>query len=209
MGNMVQSNSIGAAFSEVFQARGINIPPIAIGLLLAAAGFVFLGGTQRLASVVEKIVPIMAGVYILGSIILITMHITEVPNALKMILVGAFQPKAIVGGATGITVREAIRYGVARDLFSNEAGMGSTPHAHARASAENPHKQGLAAMISYCIKFNCIFCIDNRCNEQRKRWHCIDTDSIYHWFWKFWRYFYRHLFIILCLLYNFRMAFLW
>lgn len=152
MGNMVQSNSIGAAFSEVFQARGINIPPIAIGLLLAAAtGFVFLGGTQRLASVVEKIVPIMAGVYVLGSIILIAMHITEVPNALKMILVGAFQPKAIIGGAAGITVREAIRYGVARGLFSNEAGMGSTPHAHARASAENPHKQGLAAMISVFI----------------------------------------------------------
>lgn len=152
MGNMVQSNSIGAAFSEVFQARGIQVPPVTIGVLLAAAaGFIFLGGTQRLASVVEKLVPIMAGVYILGSLILIAMNITEVPNAFRQILVGAFQPKAILGGAAGITVREAIRFGVARGLFSNEAGMGSTPHAHARAKAENPHKQGLAAMVSVFI----------------------------------------------------------
>ncbi len=152
MGNMVQSNSIGAAFSEVFMARGIEIPPVAIGILLAAiAGFIFLGGTQRLASVVEKMVPVMAGIYIVGSLIVIFMNIAEVPNALRMIFVGAFSPKAIVGGAAGITIREAIRFGVARGLFSNEAGMGSTPHAHARAKVENPHKQGLAAMISVFI----------------------------------------------------------
>ena len=152
MGNMVQSNSIGAAFSEVFMARGIEIPPVAIGILLAAiAGFIFLGGTQRLASVVEKMVPVMAGIYIVGSLIVIFMNITEVPNALRMIFVGAFSPKAIVGGAAGITIREAIRFGVARGLFSNEAGMGSTPHAHARAKVENPHKQGLAAMVSVFI----------------------------------------------------------
>ena len=152
MGNMVQSNSIGAAFAEVFEARNINIPPIFIGIPLAViAAFVFLGGTKRLASVVEKVVPIMAGVYIIGSLIVICMHITQVPAAFKMIFVGAFSPKAILGGAAGVTVREAIRYGVARGLFSNEAGMGSTPHAHARASAENPHEQGLAAMISVFI----------------------------------------------------------
>ena len=104
MGNMVQSNSIGAAFSEVFMARGIEIPPVAIGILLAAiAGFIFLGGTQRLASVVEKMVPVMAGIYIVGSLIVIFMNIAEVPNALRMIFVGAFSPKAIVGGAAGIT----------------------------------------------------------------------------------------------------------
>lgn len=152
MGNMVQSNSIGAAFTEVFAARNINIPPIVIGVLVAAfAAFVFLGGTKRLASVVEKLVPIMAGVYILGSLVLIAMHITEIPAAFKMILVGAFSPRAVLGGAAGITIREAVRYGVARGLFSNEAGMGSTPHAHARATAKNPHEQGLAAMISVFI----------------------------------------------------------
>ena len=152
MGNMVQSNSIGAAFSEVFASRNINIPPVAIGLLLAVlAGFVFIGGTQRLASVVEKIVPIMAFVYIIGSLALIGMNISEVPEAFKMIIVGAFNPKAVLGGAVGISVKEAIRYGVARGLFSNEAGMGSTPHAHARATAKNPHEQGLTAMVSVFI----------------------------------------------------------
>lgn len=152
MGNMVQSNSIGAAFSGVFESRNINIPPVAIGIILAViAAFIFVGGTTRLAAVVEKIVPFMAGIYIVGSLILIGMNITALPGAFKMIFVGAFNPAAVVGGAAGITVREAIRYGVARGLFSNEAGMGSTPHAHARAAAKNPHEQGLTAMISVFI----------------------------------------------------------
>lgn len=151
-GNMVQSNSIGAAFSEVFSARNIEIPSIVFGLILAAViGFIFLGGVNRLASVVEKIVPIMAGIYIMGSLVLILMNITALPEAIKMIFVGAFNPEAVVGAGAGIAVREAIRFGVARGLFSNEAGMGSTPHAHARAKVENPHKQGLAAMISVFI----------------------------------------------------------
>ena len=152
MGYMVQSNSIGAAFSGVFESRNINIPPVAIGIILAViAAFIFVGGTTRLAAVVEKIVPFMAGIYIVGSLILIGMNITALPGAFKMIFVGAFNPTAVVGGAAGITVREAIRYGVARGLFSNEAGMGSTPHAHARAAAKNPHEQGLTAMISVFI----------------------------------------------------------
>ena len=151
-GNMVQSNSIGAAFSEVFSARNIEIPSIVFGLILAAViGFIFLGGVNRLASVVEKIVPIMAGIYIVGSLVLILMNITALPGAIKMIFVGAFNPEAVVGAGAGIAVREAIRFGVARGLFSNEACMGSTPHAHARAKVENPHKQGLAAMISVFI----------------------------------------------------------
>lgn len=152
MGNMVQANSIGAAFTEAFGAFNITISPVVIGVIVAAvAAFVFLGGTQRLASVVEKIVPIMAGVYIVGSLILIIMNITNLPAAIKMIFVGAFDPQAVLGAGAGIAVKEAIRFGVARGLFSNEAGMGSTPHAHARATAENPHKQGLCAMISVFI----------------------------------------------------------
>ncbi len=151
-GNMVQSNSIGAAFSEVFEARGFHVPPLAIGLLLAVVtAFIFLGGVNRLAAVVEKIVPFMAGIYIVGSLILIGLHITQVPAAIRMIVVGAFCPKALGGAAAGIAVREAIRFGVARGLFSNEAGMGSTPHAHARAKAKNPHEQGLAAMVSVFV----------------------------------------------------------
>lgn len=152
MGNMVQSNSIGAAFTEVFKARNVEISPLVVGVIVAAvAAFIFFGGTKRLAGVVEKLVPIMAIIYIIGSMIVILTHVTAIPAAIKMIVVGAFSPKAILGGAAGITIREAIRYGVARGLFSNEAGMGSTPHAHARATAKNPHEQGLAAMISVFI----------------------------------------------------------
>ena len=134
MGNMVQSNSIGSAFSSVFRARDINIPPIAIGIVLAViASVIFIGGTTRLASVVEKIVPIMACVYIVGSLVLLIMNIGQVPAAFVTIIKAAFNPRAVLGATAGIGVREAIRYGVARGLFSNEAGMGSTPHAHARA----------------------------------------------------------------------------
>ena len=95
MGNMVQSNSIGTAFAGVFQARNINLSPVVIGVILAVlAFFVFIGGTKRLAAVVEKMVPFMAGVYIVGSLILICLHITALPAAIRMIFVGAFQPQA-------------------------------------------------------------------------------------------------------------------
>lgn len=152
MGNMVQSNSIGSAFSSVFRARDINIPPIAIGIVLAViASVIFIGGTTRLASVVEKIVPIMACVYIVGSLVLLIMNIGQVPAAFVTIIKAAFNPRAVLGATAGIGVREAIRYGVARGLFSNEAGMGSTPHAHARAVVKNPHEQGLTAMMGVFI----------------------------------------------------------
>lgn len=152
MGNMVQSNSIGSAFSSVFRARDINIPPIAIGIVLAViASVIFIGGTTRLASVVEKIVPIMACVYIVGSLVLLIMNIGQVPTAFVTIIKAAFNPRAVLGATAGIGVREAIRYGVARGLFSNEAGMGSTPHAHARAVVKNPHEQGLTAMMGVFI----------------------------------------------------------
>ncbi len=151
-GNMVQSNSIGAAFSSVFQSRNINIPPVVIGIIIAViAAFIFIGGTERLASVVEKLVPIMACIYIVGSLILIVLNITEVPAAFATIIKAAFNPQAVLGAAAGIGVKEAIRYGVARGLFSNEAGMGSTPHAHARANVKTPHEQGLTAMMGVFI----------------------------------------------------------
>ena len=152
MGIMVQSNSISVAFVNSFNARGINFPPIIMGAILAAiAFFIFIGGTRRLAAVVEKIVPFMAAIYIIGSLALLIINIENVPHAFKLIFVCAFKPESMLGGAAGITMQQAIRYGVARGLFSNEAGMGSTPHAHARATAENPHEQGLIAMISVFI----------------------------------------------------------
>ena len=209
MGNMVQSNSIGAAFAEVFAARNINVPPVAIGILLAVfAVFIFVGGTKRLAAVVEKMVPIMAAVYIVGSLVLIGMNITALPGALKMIFVGAFAPKAILGGAAGITVREAIRYGIARGLFSNEAGMGSTPHAHARAAAKNPHEQGLTAMISVFIDTFGVYDSDLRRDGHREGRNRPDPGSLCQQFRRLWRYFRGGLPAFLRLLHDPGLAFL-
>ena len=115
MGNMVQSNSIGAAFVEAFQVFHVELSPVIVGIVVAViAAVIFLGGTKSLATVVEKIVPIMAGVYIVGSLVLICMNITALPAAFLSIIEGAFAPEAVLGAGAGITVREAIRYGVAR-----------------------------------------------------------------------------------------------
>ena len=143
MGNMVQSNSIGDAFYTAF---GVN--KLIVGIIIAAiAAFIFLGGMKRIASVTEKVVPIMAALYIVGSLVVIIANIKNIPNVFYQIFVGAFNPTAVLGGAAGITVKAAMRYGVARGLFSNEAGMGSTPHAHAVAKVDKPEDQGIVAMI--------------------------------------------------------------
>lgn len=143
MGNMVQSNSIGDAFYNAF---GVN--KLIVGIIIAAiAAFIFLGGMKRIASVTEKVVPIMAALYIVGSLVVIIANIKNIPNVFYQIFVGAFNPTAVLGGAAGITVKAAMRYGVARGLFSNEAGMGSTPHAHAVAKVDKPEEQGIVAMI--------------------------------------------------------------
>lgn len=147
MGNMVQSNSIGTAFQT-----SMNIPTIITGIIVAAlAGFIFIGGVGRIASVTEKLVPIMAVFYIVGSLIIVIMNYASILPAFKMIFVGAFSPKAVLGGAIGVTVKQAVRYGVARGLFSNEAGMGSTPHAHAVAKVKHPVEQGTVAIVSVFI----------------------------------------------------------
>lgn len=147
MGNMVQSNSIGASFNNVF---GIN--PVIVGIIIGVvAGFIFLGGIKRIASFTEKIVPLMALLYIVGSVIVLVMTGSGVAQAFHDIFVGAFDPQAIAGGMLGVTVQKAVRYGVARGLFSNEAGMGSTPHAHATADVKHPADQGIIAMMGVFI----------------------------------------------------------
>ena len=147
MGNAVQSNSIAAAFNTAF-----GVPQWIMGAVLAVlALFVFLGGTGRIAKITELIVPIMAAFYILGSLVVIIFNIKEVPYALHAIVVGAFAPSSIVGGAAGATVKLALTKGVARGLFSIEAGMGSTPHAHAVAKVNHPVEQGFVAMIGVFI----------------------------------------------------------
>ncbi len=147
MGNMVQSNSIGAAFNSAF---GVN--KLAVGVVVAlVAAIIFLGGVKRIASVTEKIVPVMALFYVLGSVILIIGNIGNLGHALSQIFIGAFNPQAVAGGLIGLSVQKAIRFGVARGLFSNEAGMGSTPHAHALAKVKHPCDQGLVAMMGVFI----------------------------------------------------------
>ena len=147
MGNAVQSNSIAAAFNTAF-----GMPQWIMGIILAVlALFVFLGGTGRIAKITELIVPIMAAFYIVGSLIVIIVNFKEIPYAFQAIVVGAFAPSAIVGGAAGATIKLALTKGVARGLFSNEAGMGSTPHAHAVAKVNHPVEQGFVAMIGVFI----------------------------------------------------------
>lgn len=147
MGNAVQSNSIAAAFNTAF-----GLPQWIMGIVLAVlALFVFLGGTGRIAKITELIVPVMAAFYIVGSLIVIIFNAKEIPYALHAIVVGAFAPSSIVGGAAGATIKLALTKGVARGLFSNEAGMGSTPHAHAVAKVNHPVEQGFVAMIGVFI----------------------------------------------------------
>lgn len=147
MGNMVQSNSIGDSFKNAF-----GVEPLYVGIAVAVfAGIIFLGGVKRIASVTEKMVPIMAAFYIIGSMIIIIANYRNIPDAFRQIFVGAFSPSSVLGGVIGITVQKAMRYGVARGLFSNEAGMGSTPHAHAIAKVKHPSEQGIVAMMGVFI----------------------------------------------------------
>ena len=147
MGCMVQSNSISSTFATAF-----HIPGWIVGVVLViVCGFIFLGGVQRLASVTEKLVPIMALIFLLGAVIALIIRIQYIPATFAMIFRYAFQPQAIIGGGFAYALKEAISQGAKRGLFSNEAGMGSTPHAHAQANVSDPHDQGIVAMVGVFI----------------------------------------------------------
>ena len=146
-GCMVQSNSIGSTCAEAF-----GIPSWIVGIIIAEiAVFIFVGGIRRLASVTEKIVPIMAVLYIIGGLVIIAARIQYIPETFGMIFRYAFEPSAIIGGSVGYAIKTAISQGAKRGLFSNEAGMGSTPHAHAQANVADPHTQGVTAMIGVFV----------------------------------------------------------
>ena len=143
MGCMVQSNSIGSTFQTAF-----GIPSWIVGIVLVViCGIIFLGGVQRLAAVTEKVVPIMAAIFLVGGLVVLIARIQYLPATFGMIFKYAFQPQAIIGGGFGYALKTAISQGAKRGLFSNEAGMGSTPHAHAQANVSDPHDQGVVAMI--------------------------------------------------------------
>ncbi len=149
IGAMVQSNAISATVSS---ATGGAVPTWAVGIVLTlVAGIIFIGGAKSIASTTEKVVPIMALVYFLGGLIVICCRITFIPQTFAMIFKYAFMPQAIISGSVGYAIKTAISQGAKRGLFSNEAGMGSTPHAHALANVKTPHEQGITAIVSVFI----------------------------------------------------------
>lgn len=147
IGNMVQSNSIAAAFNS-----SLGVPGWVIGIVLAAiTGVVIMGGISSIASFTEKVVPIKAVFYLLGTLVILVHNAHYILPAFKSIFVAAFNPTAVLGGGAGIAIQQAMRFGIARGLFSNEAGMGSTPHAHAVAKVERPEQQGYIAMMGVFV----------------------------------------------------------
>lgn len=147
IGNMVQSNSIASAFE-----KSLNIPTWATGLGVAVlVAFVIIGGIRNIAAFTEKVVPSMAFFYLLGAIIVLAMNYQYILPAFRAIFVAAFNPTAVLGGGAGIAIQQAMRLGIARGLFSNEAGMGSTPHAHAVAKVKTPEEQGYIAMMGVFV----------------------------------------------------------
>ena len=147
MGSMVQSNSIAESLNNA-----IGVDAYIVGVVLAAiSAFIFIGGIKRIASVTEKMVPFMAILFLLGGIVILCARIQYIPATFGAIFKFAFTPQALIGGGIGYALKTAISQGAKRGLFSNEAGMGSTPHAHAVAEVKKPHDQGTAAMIGVFI----------------------------------------------------------
>jgi len=147
IGNATQSNSISSAVTVAF-----NIPPLAVGIGLAVlAGLIIVGGVDRIAKITQFVVPFMAIIYIICAIVILFKFSSHIAPMFNHIFTAAFNPQAVLGGAAGIGMREAVRFGVARGLFSNEAGMGSTPHAHATADVQHPVQQGMAAFVGVFI----------------------------------------------------------
>mgnify|MGYP000400896057 FL=1 len=147
IGNTIQSNSVADALSSSF-----NIPKLATGIIIAVlVALVLLGGIKRIGEVAGKLVPIMAIFYVGGGLIILILHADKIPEAFSQIFYYAFNPSAAAGGFAGATVWMAMRFGIARGVFSNEAGLGSAPIAHAAAQTNNPIRQGTIAMLGTFI----------------------------------------------------------
>lgn len=152
IGNMVQSNSVARAVDRAF-----DIPFWVTGLVLAVLTFiVVIGGIKRIAEVTEKLVPFMAAIYIAGAVIIILANLDKLGGALEMILTDAFSGTAAAGGFAGSAMAQAVRFGIARGVFSNEAGLGSAPIAHAAARTLDPVRQGLVGMLGTFIDTICV-----------------------------------------------------
>lgn len=147
IGNMVQSNSISEALNVTF-----GLPKLGVGIFCAVfAAIVVVGGIKRIGQVTEIFVPFMAAFYIIGGLVIIILNASHIPAALALIVKSAFTPTAAIGGFAGSTVMLAMRYGVARGVFTNEAGLGSAPIAHAAATTDHPVRQGLWGVFEVFI----------------------------------------------------------
>lgn len=143
IGNMAQANSVAEPLQTHF-----GVPKLVTGLVIAALVFaVIVGGIKRIGRVASKLVPCMAIFYVLGALLVIGSHYTLLPDAFALIFRSAFSGSAATGGFAGAAVAQAIRFGVARGVFSNEAGLGSAPIAHGAAQTEEPVREGLVAML--------------------------------------------------------------
>lgn len=147
IGNMVQANSVAQSLQASFGLA----PQVVGGVLVVVAGAVILGGIRRIAAFAEILVPFMSLVYITGGLVVLLSHLGAVPGALRLVLDGAFSGTAAAGGFAGSTVMLALRYGIARGLFSNEAGLGSAPMVHAAASTDHPVRQGLYGIFEVFV----------------------------------------------------------
>ncbi|NLZ39507.1 MAG: sodium:alanine symporter family protein [Firmicutes bacterium] len=147
IGNLVQANSVANAVEEAF-----NFSPLAAGLLMAIiTALVSIGGIRRIAAFTEKMVPIMAFFYIMSALITLFIFREQIPTAFSQIIQNAFTGRAAVGGFTGATMQQAFRYGIARGIFTNEAGLGSASIAHAAARTDHPARQGLWGMFEVFV----------------------------------------------------------
>lgn len=147
IGNMVQANSVADAIQSMF-----TIPDWVTGIVtMSLTAIVILGGVKRIALVASALVPFMALAYITCALIIVISHWQQIPQALLLIVNSAFTPTAATGGFAGATVWAAMRFGVARGIFSNEAGLGSAPIAHAAAQTDSPVQQGMIAMLGTFI----------------------------------------------------------
>jgi AGCS family alanine or glycine:cation symporter len=147
IGNMVQSNSVADVISTNF-----NVPTWITGLVMTIlAASVIIGGVKRIAQVATKLVPFMALAYIIAAVVIVILNVEKLPDAIRLIFNSAFSGSAASGGFLGATIWMAIRWGFARGIFSNEAGLGSAPIAHAAAQTNDPVKQGMVAMLGTFI----------------------------------------------------------
>jgi len=147
IGNTVQAHSVATALYSSF-----SVPVYLSGLvIMLLVGAVLLGGIKRIAHVAGTLVPLMASLYLLATIVILLMNITAIPEAIVLVVKSAFSPVAAGGGFAGATIMMALKMGVARGIFSNEAGLGSAPIAHAAAETDSPVKQGTIAMLGTFI----------------------------------------------------------